>query len=407
METKPRFKKATYMEISYFPFLILKALIMLLAVYDKNETTIISNLIVPVIVCSLISGCWAYQIKRNSIALGAKNVKYSPIKTFLIAACPVLYPFFLNPVFQELWKTSQDPKQWHEKKNSPLITIWATLIILIVILLGFFWLTPESSFYSPKAFLRYGIIPACFLSIIIEILFAVFINRAQYNNACNTENNYPLSEKDEVDSQQKSRFSCLKYTLNEFQIGTTGLTIILFAIVCITLINHDHQYPYTYHYLTFRKYANFFFFIFLQLPIVSWIYCAQENVMKLGARKMFPLELTYFLLLLPVTHVIFSYRILQQIWKASISPTNWQQVKSNKAILIWWVISLLQLVVMVGLPIIEKYIHPIALHKRLLLTFYETSLQINMLFFIGIIHLILHKQNLLLSQLQADYKLQE
>lgn len=103
--------------------------------------------------------------------------------------------------------------------------------------------------------------------------------------------------------------------------------------------------PTSYSYSTFFVIPYFFL-----LPLFSglWAYKVKRNNLALGAQKttISPLW-SALLLFVPIFNTLALLPIYQELWKTSVSPKNWEEVKNSRLVLSWGILRIIILAITV------------------------------------------------------------
>lgn len=123
---------------------------------------------------------WAYRVKNNAVLMGAKLTTITPLYGALSLVIPMYNTFAILPVYQELWKTSRNPRHWERVRNHPLIIAWYALRLIMlggVISYGF-QSNPGLGIREDPIMIGL-VLPLAFATAILEVVTVVMISRAQ------------------------------------------------------------------------------------------------------------------------------------------------------------------------------------------------------------------------------------
>lgn len=76
---------------------------------------------------------WVYRAYRNIQGFGAENLRYSPAWAVAYYFMPILFLIRPVQVMNEIWRASEDPRDWPHRSGSWLIGSWWTLFLVYVL----------------------------------------------------------------------------------------------------------------------------------------------------------------------------------------------------------------------------------------------------------------------------------
>lgn len=78
--------------------------------------------------------------------------------------------------------------------------------------------------------------------------------------------------------------------------------------------------------------------------LLRWIYCANANVRIMGATGLrFTPRGAILWYFIPLPNLWKPYQAMKEIWRASVDPENWRQVKVPKLLPLWWTLAIMSL----------------------------------------------------------------
>lgn len=132
------------------------------------------------LVVPFVYALWVYRVKKNCLALGAKRTTIRPIYAAILMMIPAFNTLSILPVYQEIWKASQNPKNWEKVKLTPLIPIWwiFRLILLFFTFIHALQPNPPTVFHEDLMAVLF-VSSLTLVSSVLEVIVVFLITRAQ------------------------------------------------------------------------------------------------------------------------------------------------------------------------------------------------------------------------------------
>jgi hypothetical protein len=91
---------------------------------DDRQSIVAVIFLVSVITTIIVFGRWIYLANRNSRALGATGMEFTPgwaVGWYFVPIFTLWKPF---QAMREIWKTSKNPLQWQSERTNPILGWW-------------------------------------------------------------------------------------------------------------------------------------------------------------------------------------------------------------------------------------------------------------------------------------------